>query len=258
MNLAAIYNTFDGEELLEGSIKQFYEAVDVVIIVYQTTSNYGEYYPDVELLVQRLQKQYTKVHLLKYEPQHGQGQYNERRKRQLGYEEAEALGCSHFLFVDNDEYYDTQQFQAAKQQISQHAYDTTACQLYTYYKKPIYRLKPIESYWVPFICTIKPGARIGRGFPVRVDPTRGILPAQNFYSFTRQQLMMHHYSYLRHNMARKLRNSSARHHFGNIDHCLQQINNWQPGQPIWPYDGYEVEVVEDVFGVEGQPEIHLL
>jgi CRP-like cAMP-binding protein len=41
MKLGISYNLFDGEELLEGSIKQIRQHVDYVSVVYQTISNFG-------------------------------------------------------------------------------------------------------------------------------------------------------------------------------------------------------------------------
>lgn len=42
MILGAAYNVFDGEELLEASIRSIRTSVDYIVIVYQTTSNFGE------------------------------------------------------------------------------------------------------------------------------------------------------------------------------------------------------------------------
>jgi len=42
MKLAAIYNLWDGEELLLGSMKCLKDHVDLFIIVWQEVSNFGE------------------------------------------------------------------------------------------------------------------------------------------------------------------------------------------------------------------------
>ena len=41
MRLGVSYNIFDGEEVLEGCIKQIREQVDFISVVYQTKSNFG-------------------------------------------------------------------------------------------------------------------------------------------------------------------------------------------------------------------------
>ncbi len=42
MKLAAIYNVWDGVELLKHSIASIKQDVDLIIIVYQDISNFGE------------------------------------------------------------------------------------------------------------------------------------------------------------------------------------------------------------------------
>jgi hypothetical protein len=41
MKVGISYNVFDGEELLENSIKSIRDNVDYVSVVYQTVSNFG-------------------------------------------------------------------------------------------------------------------------------------------------------------------------------------------------------------------------
>ena len=41
MKLGVSYNVFDGEELLESSIKSIRDNVDHISVVYQTISNFG-------------------------------------------------------------------------------------------------------------------------------------------------------------------------------------------------------------------------
>ena len=41
MKLGVSYNVFDGEELLESSIKSIRSEVDYISVVYQTVSNFG-------------------------------------------------------------------------------------------------------------------------------------------------------------------------------------------------------------------------
>jgi hypothetical protein len=107
----------------------------------------------------------------------------------------------------------------------------------------------MEQYWVPFICQIKPEQTVGQGFPVYADPTRGIAPVAHFHAFDKNEVAMHHFSYVRHNLRRKLANSTARPNFGNIDQLLQRIEAWHPSLQPPVYLGHTVEEVGDVFGV---------
>ena len=250
MKLAAIYNIFDGEELLEGSIKQVYDLCAEVIIVWQDKSNYGQLQHTLGMHLLALQERWPNVRLVRYYPDLSQHPaYNERRKRAMGLDRARELGCTHFLFMDNDEYYVKADFEKAMHRIDNDGYDATACRLYTYFKTPHHRLVPMEQYWVPFICAIKRVQRVGDGFPVYADPTRGVLPVEHFYPFPKEEMVMHHYSYVRKDMRLKLENSIARRNFGDIDSLLQRIETWQP--PLAPplYHGHTVEEVENLFGI---------
>ena len=50
MKLAAIYNVWDGVELLRGSMESVKDGVDLFIIVYQNVSNIGEVFHPLALL----------------------------------------------------------------------------------------------------------------------------------------------------------------------------------------------------------------
>jgi hypothetical protein len=236
MKLAAIYNIWDSEELLIGSINQIREQVDEVIIVYQEYSNFKEYNPNLLPLLSTID-----ARLIKYTPDYvSGGTWNESVKRALGWKEAKRTGCTHFLFMDADEYYNTNDFLNAKQDIIDNDYDGTACRLYTYYKSTAYRVDPIENYYVPFICKIKEGQVIGGEWNVYCDPTRGISGVTNFYEFPQDKLMMHHLSYVRNDIGMKLRNSSAKANFRNIEGMIQRFNNWTFGEFAINFEQYNI------------------
>ena len=148
MNLILIYSIYDGLELLEGSVQQVYSECQKIILHYQTSSNSGEVDHDVKKTSEELCRRYTKIILLNYEPSLDMnGSQNEKLKRQLGINYARNIGATHYLLIDCDEYYHTEQFHQAKQIITINNYDSSACRLYTYYKRPNYCLTPIENYF---------------------------------------------------------------------------------------------------------------
>lgn len=250
MKLAAIYNTFDGEELLEGSIAQIIDEVDEVLIIYQLVSNVGEHYPELLTTLAHLKERWPIIRLRKYAPNHElPPAQNERQKRQIGLNWALKLACTHYLFIDNDEYYERDAFARAKSDIETGGYDASACRMHSYFAKPIYRLEPIENYWVPFIGRLKPDLKAWARFPVHVDPTRGAGPIERCYLFAEGDLMMHHYSYVRKDMRRKLRNSSAARNFGNINQLTKQIENWKPGFPLPNFLNHGVVEVPNLFSI---------
>lgn len=251
MKLAAVYNTFDGEELLEGSIKQIYDLVDEVIIIYQRVSNYGESYEELIYTLLNIEYRYPKCRFFHYEPDFSlNGACNEVAKRRLGVEKAGEMGCTHFLLMDNDEYYEPEAFSKAKREVAVNDYDATACRLYTYYKQPEYRLEPMEKYYVPFICKLKPNTVIGQGFNVYADPTRGVRPVEHFHLFPVGEMAMHHFSYVRKDIGRKLRNSSARPNFGDVKELTESFEQWQPGKPMINFAAHCINKVENKFKIQ--------
>lgn len=197
--LAAIYNVFDGTELLQGSINCIKDHVDLIVIVYQQVSNYGEISEAMPAILD------DKVEFLKYDPTiEWGGQLNERAKRNLGIEFARMNHCTHFLHMDCDEYYTN--FGEIKQ-----AYFNSECagsvlRLKTYFKKPTFMFDPIEDYYVPFIHKLREDTKAGSStYKFYVDPTRAI----NESDVIELPFFMHHFSWVRHDIMLKVRNSSA-------------------------------------------------
>lgn len=243
MKLAAIYNIWDGEELFKYSLESI--DVDDVIIIWQETSNFGEKHDPFYAIA-------GNGYLHKFHPDLTiSGQENELNKRMLGIRLAAQRGNTHYMFIDSDEVYNKEQFKAAKEKAFK--YDITACRLYTYYHSPEYRLTPLEEYYVPFICKIKEGMFLPtkeNPYFVYADPTRGFRTKwDSTYIFKPDELMMHHFSYVRRDIGRKLRNSSARGNFGNIEAKIKQFNEWEIGKPLINFKGYDVEPVTNEFQI---------
>lgn len=206
MRLAAIYNVWDGSELLAGSIKCIHKHIDVLIIVYQDVSNFDEVFdpmPDIKKAIEDVKCQ---VILEKYIPTTFSGAPNETAKRNLGLTLARRESCTHFLHLDCDEYYED--FGYAKFlywcQANEHG---SVCSLYTYFKKPTLRFENKDGYFVPFIHPLHPNTIAGApDYPHYVDPTRRI----NCNSSVILDVTMHHFSWVRKDIDRKIRNSSAR------------------------------------------------
>lgn len=253
MRLAAIYNVFDGLELLEGSIRCIYPLCSKVIIQFQIVSNTGERDDAVTDFVADLKARYAQVELMEYRPESGLPPgINEFRKRAAGIRAARAGGATHYMLMDCDEYYVTADLDRARQRILEGGYDSSVCRLYTYYRSPCYRLSPMEDYYVPLIHDVR--LDLAHSYPVPVDPTRKSL-GKRLCVFDPTELVMHHYSWVRSDIAKKLRNSSARRNWSaRIPEFVEQWRSFAPGDPIAYYDDRSVVEVEDFFGIgEIQP-----
>lgn len=242
MKLAAIYNIWDGVELLEASLRSIINHVDRVIIVYQTRSNFGEdYNPYFEIVKTCLQFPSEKITLSLYEPVIGTGAYNEKAKRNRGIEIARSHTCTHFLHMDTDECYEN--FGMAKQQYIDSGAEGSVCKIFTYFKKPTWRFETEDGYYVPFIHKLNPNTFAGiKSYPFYVDPTRRI----NESNIVLLDIHMHHFSWVRYDIERKARNSSAK---DNLEKgtMLKDFYNPAigPGFYVKDYDKKLIEVNND-------------
>lgn len=205
MKLAAIYNVWDGVELLRGSMETMRCKVDVFIIVFQNISNFGEYYsPLTDIDLDGINQE---VILKFYSPDTSLGGgINETNKRNIGIRAAREAGCTHFMLCDCDEYF--QDFAGGVEQYLASGKEGSACKILTYFKKPTLRFENFDNYYVPFIHQLKEDTTSGHSrYPLYVDPTRRI----NCKDVAVIEEPMHHFSYIRKNILRKVRNSSAKH-----------------------------------------------
>jgi hypothetical protein len=219
MKLAAIYNVWDGEELLEGSMTCLKYQVDVFIIVYQNISNYGEYHDPIHKVNL---SGFKNIVIHQYHPDVDKGGFfNEKSKRNIGIDIARKQGCTHFLHLDVDEYYDD--FAFAKTAYVRSGQAGSVCKIHSYFKSPTLRFERPDNYYVPFIHQLKPDTIAGDdrcGYPFYVDPTRVI----NEKEVIVLPIYMDHYSWVRKDINRKARNSSAKK---NIEKStlLQEYNS---------------------------------
>ncbi|HET6224668.1 MAG TPA: hypothetical protein VFF27_00220 [Bacteroidia bacterium] len=250
MKLSAIYNCWDSEELLKGSIEQIYNSVDLIIIVWQDVSNFGESYSPMPRIIKDGIDKLGKVIFSKYVPALNNGFKNEINKRHLGLEIAKKNSCTHFLHLDCDEYYDTNEFEKAKSYFLNSGHSGSACKMWTYFKNPTFRLDTPEGYHVPFIHKLKSHTRAGyKTYPYYCDPTRRI----NETDVIELDIMMHHFSWVRENIDRKVNNSSAKSSLLNgtllKDYHSTILWNTPEGYYIKDFDK-RIKLVENKFNVK--------
>lgn len=205
MKLAAIYNVWDDWDLLDYSVKNIDPLVEGIIIVASEYSNYGEYSP--------IPEQWRSV-IIPYKPQ-GQSPMNEETtKRNLGLMVARKSGYTHFLTMDADEFYDPKEFEFVKQKRS--TWKGSVCPSIVYFGSPTLTIGR-DITLVPFIHEISEGLRhgINRNYPyayinrqIRIDPTRQLSISKGV-QYT-EEVTMHHYSWVRPDYEKKIRNSTAR------------------------------------------------
>lgn len=250
MKLAAIYNVWDGIELLNGSLRCLKGNVDLFIIIYQNISNSGE--GDPEFLfkdhVWPFDYPADNLILLKYDPTiEWGGQLNERAKRNFGLEEARRRGCTHFMHIDCDEYY--KNFGLIKNAYIDSGHAGSVLRLNTYFKKPTFMFDPPEDYYVPFIHELKEETKAGwSSYKYYVDPTRAI----NESDVVELPFFMHHFSWVRHDIMKKARNSSANvgGRLVKNEQIFKDYNSPDLGEGYHVSNwNRKIKVVPDIFGL---------
>jgi hypothetical protein len=191
--------------------------------------------------------------------------FNELAKRNIGLNSCRMNNCSHILMMDADELYIYSQLSFSKILIEEKGIDHSACRMFTYFKEPVYRISPPEKYFVPFISKIYDNSSyvLHSPYPVLVDPTRRLSgPYTNFHKFEMNDVAMHHYSFVRKDIRRKIMNSSAKCNIGNPEHYVALFNDWKPGQknfhPANPKEFRDVEIVDNIFDIDINRPRHIL
>jgi hypothetical protein len=229
MKLGVSYNVWDGEELLEASIKSIRGNVDYISVVYQQLSNFGV--PcDAGLipLLNKLKDVGLVDEVVEYNVTPEHCSVNELNKRNVGVELSVKNGCTHHMSMDTDEFYLNDEFNHMKEVMVDGDYDSSACQLLTYYKDAEHKLHPDEEMYVSLIHKVDNGQRFEffSGYPLMVDPTRQMRPGK-LKTFSRDDIQMHHMSHVRKDIRKKYENSSARINFGNkIESWVDNYTNW--------------------------------
>lgn len=249
MQIAGLITVFNGLELLPACIDNLRGQVDKIVICWQKRSNLGEYSDEVEEIV----NSFDDVELVFFEPNIKIGtKENEMNKHNLMIDKARDLGCSHFVLLATDHFYNNEEFEYAKEIVKKHDFDVTFTYMYTYYKYPTWRLDPIENYHMPFICKIYPNTKVRKitNYPVYVDPSIQVTPHSKWWLFD-STVMLHHYSKVRNDIENKYRNAAASVNWNKqkVDNFLEEYNNAKLGDSITYYGGRKLIKVHDIFNL---------
>lgn len=255
MKLYACFTVFDGLELLDYSFDSIIPFVDGVVLCYQEVSNKGNRSDEVAEYLKRFIN-YSEVQLVKYYTDLSLNpKENERRKHQLMIDKARDAGASHFVMMATDHFYQGAEFYRAKHRlILNNHISTTFTQMFTYYKKPAWQLDPPETYWMPFISKISRDTKIQRSpsYPVFVDPSVQVHPIGEYYCFTPDEIMLHHYSMVRKDAAAifgKFQNAASPWKPEQIQSFCDEFSGYdlEHNQGITYFNGRKVKVVDDFF-----------
>jgi len=262
MRLAAVYNTWGDVDLLELSIKNIRPMVEMVIVIFSTTSNFGERLPQDEPDGSAFKfPDGCPIFFRQREPDLKKTpRENETAKRNYGLHFAREMGATHFVTMDADEFYDPDEFKDAKECIQNPDYIkgfVVKCQ--TYFRSPTLTIG-YDITLVPFIHELTPTIKhtFNRSYPyawqgpqIRIDPTRSlnINSGVQLTDFT-----MFHFSWVRTDYRRKIRNSTAK---SNLERStiLEDLKNAKAGYFCTYYQKTLVECenkfhIPEILGVD--------
>lgn len=245
MKLAACYTVFNGVELLEYAIDSVKNHVDEIIIAFQTVSNYG----NVDESILEFKERFPEYAYIEYTPDLTvDAKTNEKRKHQEMIELARNFYCSHFFLSATDHLYKEDEILYAKKLVELKGFKTTYSKMITYFKTPTLRLEPLEDYYMPFICSTS--VNIGLHAPVLVDPACSFRPFAPFYVFSEDEVLMHHFSWIRDDISSKLDNAAAKVNWlDKIEEFKEKYNNFKLGDKFPYYPTHEIVKCEDVFNL---------
>ena len=253
MKLGISYNLFDGEELLEYSIKYIRNQVDYISVVFQKESYFGDQSSQhlTETLQDLLNRKYIdEIHeyhpTIDYDADHIKGHTQTVEKRNIGLALSKSNNCTHHMCMDTDEFYIPEQFAYMKNICENTEIFSAVCQHKQYYKDSIYMILPTEQAFIETIFKITEQSQFVYDMPHRlnIDPSRKT-NSPNCYRFSRNEIEMHHMSFVRKYLYRKLMCCLSRKDIEhNIEKIVEHYKNWKyPMQGMWA-GGNLVDIVK--------------
>lgn len=204
--LCAIFICWDDWEILKYSIDSIAPKVDGIIVIGSTESTSGEFSP---IPREFYENPYFDL-FIKNPDLKKLRRENEIEKRNFGLEKARELGYSHFIMLDADEFYPD--FTEEKKRFDDPDLEGLVCDSILYFRSPtlcfdditrvpfIHRLanaRFVKNYEYPF--------SISKDYHPCIDPTRTL----NLKNIQKSEIKMHHFSYIRSDIRKKIRNSAG-------------------------------------------------
>ena len=252
---------FEGTEHLYNIISELHDLIDYVSVGVQDVSYHGDPLPAIDKQeLNRLQKDGlidTIISIKLDLNKHAREQETDKRNKII--EDAEQHGCSHIIVIDSDEYYTHASFLRGLVAIDANDYEQTYCQYINYYHDYnhvlIYPFK--DGMFVPFVTKTK--YRYGFesvDFNKPSDPTRRYLRPYDreeirkgadgknykfrhftvdYHIFEWNEVKMHHLSWVRADIRKKLNMWSSKKCFDNfydlIDKAVYTFEQFDPNSP---------------------------
>lgn len=251
MRLGIAYIVFEGFELLEPAILSIRSQVDFITAIYQKISYYGQKAdPTLIDVLENLKNKGLIDELVLFNSNLSEKrQVNETAARNLGRETCFLAKCSHHISADVDEFYLPSELEYAKK--SMDGYDTSVVSMDGYFKDPTFKFTKFDQI-VSFIQSIEIGFDRKSKFKYLMDNTRRPDKSNNCKVFSREEITIHHMSYVRKDMRRKIENSL---NWEKVDRekFLEEYNKYCLGDKIRIPPGFiskRTKFAPDIFNIK--------
>lgn len=240
---------FEGTEHIKNITYEIRNYVDEIVVCLQRLSYHGDPIDVNDIKeVEKLKTVGLIDKIIWYEPDsdlnclnavktHGRPEESARVietfKRNFILDNLEADGCSHSMIIDSDEFYDGDEFRRAKAHIDMRDdIHVSYCQYINYWRDySHYLVWPFKSF-VPFISESKYRFAFRCNcFKFPVDPTRiyKLEPSEKYEIFKWDALKMHHLSWIRLDIRKKIFSWSSKKYFHKDlpDYVYKRYMGWK-------------------------------
>jgi hypothetical protein len=251
MRLGISYAVFEGEELLEPVVRGIRPLVSHVSVVYQPVSYHGN--PCAPGLVPALEGLLARGvidELVRFDSDLSLVcKANEAGVRNLGLECSRRAGCTHHISADVDEFYVPEQLAFVMAAMGGH--DSSIVPIVNYYKRPVWRIEPLQGHRVSFIHPVGVSYDLSSEPPLSLDRSRRLSSWAACRVFEPHELVVHHMSFVRRDIRRKLANNSnwTRR---DLDKFVAGFDTYQLGDRLCvgpDFINRRTVLAEDLFGL---------
>lgn len=223
---------FDGEELLEFAIRSIRDHIDFISVTYQETSYFGNKTTGLEELVKDLKDRKLIDQCIFYEPDFFiSPKENELKLRNIGLQASREANCTHHISADVDEFYKGTELENAKTLFQDDDYDFSLASLDTYYKDPTFLIYPDQNLFTSFIHPVRNTYNKESAFPKYIEPTRRFTESKKVKIFKKEEIVIHHMSYVRKDITKKFNNSDNKQ-FYKMEKFMSTYNTYKLGDRV--------------------------
>jgi hypothetical protein len=162
------------------------------------------------------------------------------------------------MSMDADEFYFPNDILKMRRYCTNYGFDATACRMEFYYKDPTIKLVQNGNFYVSGIFTVYPHTKfiLNYEWPILVDPSRKFDYRNLKIIEDKEDVCMHHYSYIRNNIRLKYNNKSAKINIPdeNIEEFCAYYDKYEAGQKALILNRdkklfHDVEIVKNYFNI---------